>query len=239
MTNEPYTFLDPQDEKNLSLDTDRMKVGAFEAHLTPLSAADVKQLHELSVNVFWPHRDRDLALFLEVGSGYMARDQIGRPLGSAMYFPCGDDFAMIGMMMTAPRLQSRGTGRWLLHHVMRDCAARDLRLSATRSGYWLYESSGFLPVATIRRHQGIVRSVYRPDKIAGVTLRRGTLVDKAAIAALDRIGFGADRQTILDRLWEKSTSVVAKRAGSIVGYAFFRNFGRGTVIGPVVADSDE
>ena len=49
-----------------------------------------------------------------------------------MYFPMGEDFAMLGMMVTVPRLQARGAGKWLLQRVLADCAGRDLRLSATR-----------------------------------------------------------------------------------------------------------
>lgn len=218
-------------ESHLTLDN-------YQAHALRISAADRQLLHELTISVFWPHRDHDIDLFIALGQGYLAIDEIGRAMGSAMYFPMGDDFAMFGMMVTAPRLQTQGAGRWLLKRIMADCAGRDLRLSATRAAYWLYESEGFVPVNTIWQHQGIARDIHLPAAVPGIEVRPLDEADIPAILALDRPGYGADRSQILKVLLGLSEGRVALCGSEIVGYALMRPFGRGKVIGPVIAGDE-
>lgn len=226
-------FLDagPADETHLRID-------AYDATMQPIDASKRALLHELTVSVFWPHRDLDLDFFIGLGKGYVAIDEIGRAMGSAMYFTMGDDFAMFGMMVTAPRLQTFGAGSWLLRQIMRDCAGRDLRLSATRSGYRLYETAGFTPVATIWQRQGITRRIHLPEPLPGLTLRPMDPGDAQALRDLDRIAYGADRGYVIDALSAPSEVLVAERAGVPCGFAMARRFGKGTVIGPVVAEDD-
>ena len=224
--------LEPQaEESHLVLDN-------YQATVRRIRPDDNGLLHQLTVSVFWPHRDHDIDLLISLGQGYIAIDEIGRPMGSAMYFPMGDDFSMFGMMVTAPRLQTQGAGRWLLNQIMTDCAGRDLRLSATRAAYWLYESEGFVPVATIWQHQGIARGIHLRPPVAGVETRPLGEADMPALLALDRPAFGADRSEILTVLLGLSEGRVAVRDGKIVGYALMRQFGRGKVIGPVVTEDD-
>jgi GNAT superfamily N-acetyltransferase len=166
--------------------------GASEAHVLetyetrarPLTPHDVAALHELAVSVAWPHRARDVAFLIAVGKGFVACDEIGRAVGSAMYFPMGDDYATIGLMTTTPRLQFQGAGRWLLRKVMERCAGRDLRLNATRQAYRLYESAGFRPVRTIHLHQGIARHLAIPPIPQGAALREAGPEDFEVIAAV-------------------------------------------------------
>lgn len=214
----------------------RLSLDSYTATARLISSADRPLLHELTMGVFWPHRDHDLDLFLSLGQGYLAVDEIGRAMGSAMYFPFGDDFAMFGMMVTAPRLQEQGTGRWLLNRIMADCPGRDLRLSATRAAYRLYQGAGFVPVGTIWQHQGPARPIHLPSPVAGVETRAMAPGDRAAMLALDRPAYGADRTRMLDALLPLSQARVALRGGRVVGFALMRRFGRGKVIGPVVAE---
>ncbi|WP_106691407.1 GNAT family N-acetyltransferase [Paracoccus methylarcula] len=215
-----------------------MRVDNFDVQARRIAPEDRALLHELTVGVFWPHRAHDLDMFISLGEGYLATDEIGRALGSAMYFRAGDDFAMLGMMVTAPRLQTLGTGRWLLRRVMRDCEGCDLRLSATRQGYRLYESAGFTPLHTIRQHQGTVRGVAVPEPVPGMTIRTMTSVDVPVIRALDRHAYGAERRVTLDRMLDLSSGLVIETDGEIRGFAMLRKFGRGMVIGPLVAEDD-
>ncbi|WP_082899269.1 GNAT family N-acetyltransferase [Sulfitobacter sp. EhC04] len=216
----------------------RLKLDSYDADIRPLVAADRALLHELTVSVLWPHRALDLDMLLSLGKGYIAHDEIGRPLGSAMYFPAGDDFAMCGMMMTTPRLQTQGVGRRLLRRILADCKGRDLRLSATRSGYRLYRDAGFLTVGTIWQQQGIARLAHLPEAVPGLDVRPLAAADHGAVAALDTLAFGADRQSVKAAMLRESGGVVALRDGEVRGFALVRSFGKGVVIGPVVAEDD-
>jgi GNAT superfamily N-acetyltransferase len=218
---------------------DRLRVNSFGAVAHPIGPEDRALLHELTVGVFWSHRSRDLDLLIALGEGYLATDEIGRAMGSSMYYPAGSDFAMLGMMITAPRLQTLGTGRWLMRRVMADCTGRDLRLSATRSGYRLYESEGFVPLRTIWQHQGIARPIHTPDAVPGVSLRGLLRQDEAAVRTLDSGAFGATRTQVLDALLPISSGMVIERGGELIGFALAREFGRGVVIGPMLAEDAE
>ncbi len=217
---------------------DTLRIDAYEAEVVQITREDRALLHELTVSVFWPHRDSDLDLLMRLGEGYIALDEIGRPLGSAMHFPMGDDFAMLGMMVTPPRLQARGGGRFLLDRIMRDCEGRDLRLNATRAGYRLYLSAGFQQVKTVYQHQGLVSSLPEVDALPGVEIAPITGSDHTAVRDMDRQAFGADRRATMDALLEVSSGLVAMRAGRPCGYALMRRFGKGHVIGPLVAESE-
>lgn len=219
-------------------DDEKLMLKSYEAHIAPLDAGKRDLLHELTVSVFWPHRPFDLDLFMALGHGYLATDSIERPLGSAMGFKMEDDFAMIGMMTTTPRVQTQGVGRRLLRWVMRDCVGRDLRLSATRSGYRLYENAGFIPVNRIWQHQGVVRKFDAPAPLPGYVLRPMEDADLDALLALDRYAFGAGRREIITTLMMHSEGIVLEHAGEIKAFAMLRPFGKGMVIGPVIAEED-
>lgn len=217
---------------------DTLRIDSFEARMVQISAQSRALLHELTVSVLWPHREGDLDLLIRLGRGYVALDDIGRPLGSAMQFPMGADFAMLGMMVTPPRLQALGAGRALLGRVLQDCAGRDLRLNATRAGHRLYKSVGFVDVGTVWQHQGGVGAVPQVDPVSGVDLAVLTPSDSAAIAAMDARAFGARRAEVLEALAGVSTGLIATRAGQPCGFALMRRFGKGHVIGPLVADGE-
>ncbi|KFF49318.1 hypothetical protein GY26_08785 [Gammaproteobacteria bacterium MFB021] len=214
------------------------RVDAYLAEARPLDSGDLDHLHQLAVSVFWPHRARDLRLLMSLGQGYLALDEIERVLASGMYFEMGTDFAMIGMMMTAPRLQARGAGRWLLDRILADCAGRDLRLNATRQAYRLYASAGFVPVVTVHQRQGLVPEAGLPEISTVYPVRALQKNDLPALQALDRVAFGAERHAVLGALFAVSEGTLAVRDGAPVGFALIRDFGRGRVIGPVVAQDE-
>lgn len=203
-----------------------------------MTEADLPQAHQLSVEVGWPHRPDDWRFIFGLGEGYVACDEIGRALGSAMWWPFGENFATIGMVITSPRLQAQGAGRRLMGTIFARVGNRDLRLNATAEGYRLYRSLDFEPICRIFQHQG--RAIVPVDDIALQAqvrpLREG---DHGRIAELDRAAYGADRSRVIAALLERSTGVVFERSGEVVGFALARRFGRGTVIGPIVAEDDE
>ncbi|WEX79167.1 GNAT family N-acetyltransferase [Sinorhizobium numidicum] len=203
-----------------------------------INNADIEQLHALSIAVGWPHRAEDWQFAREVGKGIVALDEIGRIQGSAMWFPYGAHFATIGLVITTPRLQANGAGQWLMGHVLDRVAGRNLGLNATRAARRLYRSLNFVTEALVSQCQG--ESTIPPDveSSPGTVLRALALTDLEPIAELDRVAFGADRKVLLARLLACSKGVGLIRDGKIEAFSLCRRFGRGHVVGPVVAGKD-
>jgi hypothetical protein len=65
------------------------------------------------------------------------------------------------------------------------------------------------------------------------------VADHAAIHRLDSGAMGIARPDVLERLLAVSTGSVVERDGQVTGFALCRKFGRGHVLGPVVAETEE
>ena len=214
-------------------------VDTFELTTADIRDADLSQLHALSIAVGWPHRAEDWQFLLDIGHGLVAVDEIGRLMGSAMWFPQADGFATIGMVITSPRLQANGTGHWLMESILAACEGRNLRLSATRAARRLYTSLDFKPDRTIYQCQGEARIIGEaPDIGARTELRTLTRDDLDAIVALDAEGFGVTRRDVIERLHGQAEAVGLFRDGALVAFSLCRPFGRGHVVGPIVAATD-
>lgn len=223
----------PAAHKNLATPTKLLE--SYELAAAPMDLADIPKLHELSIGVGWPHRPEDWALALSLGTGIVARDEIGRIVGSAMWFPLSEQHVAIGMVITSPRLQEHGAGRWLMGHILDQVGAKGKVLNATRAAYRLYISLGFMPLSPSFQHNGIVTSVLPgPHPVRAL---RGE--DHDALHALDSVAMGVARPDVLERLLAVSSGVVLERHGQVTGFALCRKFGRGHVVGPVVAETEE
>ncbi|PWC77407.1 GNAT family N-acetyltransferase [Azospirillum sp. TSH64] len=214
-----------------------LTVDAFDMRVADIADIDLERLHALSISVGWPHRAEDWQFVREVGHGFVALDEIDRVLASAMWFPHGDDFATIGMVMTSPRLQALGVGDWLMKRVLSASAGRTYRLNATRAALALYRSLGFIGHRTVFQCQGEAR---RSEHVAPAqAVRRLEAADLAAVTALDERAFGLSRAGLMARLFEQSVGYGLDRDGVLVAFALCRPFGRGHVVGPAVAGTDE
>lgn len=211
----------------------------FELVAQDIADVDVKLLHALSLAVGWSYRAKDWDLMRRVGRGIVAVDGIGRVFGSAMWFPQGDDFATIGLVITTPRIQAQGGGRWLMEQVFEQCGDCNLALNATRAADHLYASLGFTKEAIVYMRQGTV-----PPPLPATPALDGELVALAAngvveLADLDTGAFGSNRGKVLAVLAEDAAICALRRGGGIVGYSMCREFGRGHVVGPVIAQNDQ
>jgi GNAT superfamily N-acetyltransferase len=216
-----------------------MLLDAFEVTIVGIDSIDPAQLQALSIGVGWPHRGEDWEFLCSVGQGIAAVDKIGRVVGSAMWFPYNERFATIGMVITTPRLQAQGAGRWLMENVLQQVDGRALGLNATAEALRLYVSLGFTINQAMYQRQGIAASPPDAALPAGVTLRAFGTGDLADIIALDKRAFDSDRSMLMKRLAEVSTGQVLEREGRIQAFSLCRAFGRGHVVGPIVARSDE
>jgi GNAT superfamily N-acetyltransferase len=217
-----------------------LTIDAFEARAVDIDTVELDQLHALSIGVGWPHRAEDRQSLRDVGHGIVAHDEIGRVLGSAMWFPHGRDFSTVGMVITSPRLQALGTAQWLMKRVFSECKGRNLRLNATRAAHKLYLSLGFRAESTVFQRQAEARrSDAMPNRPDGAELRRLDDADLAAVAELDAQAFGTLRVGLLTALLHQSVGFGLYRRGRPEAFALCRPFGRGHVVGPVVASNDK
>ena len=160
---------------------------------------------------------------LELGRGVAWREA-GKLLGTAVLFPVDSGHATIGLVQVAPSLQGRGIGRRLMEAAIALGEGRNLRLHATAAGQGLYAKLGFEAGGIVQQWQGVTTHAGSPPQPA----------PWGDIVALDRTATGLDREALLRTLFAAGTAQIDDAGG----YAIRRLFGRGVVIGPVVAGGE-
>lgn len=197
-----------------------------EKHLTATQA--------LSTAVKWPHRREDWNFVLTLGRGLAAVD--GDSLvGTIIWWPFGERYATLGMVIVSPSMQGRGLGRLLMEAALREAGGRTMFLNATEQGLPLYEKLGFKPIGAVRQHQAVNAVPATVPLPEGASLRSMDEEDLDAVIALDEQAAGFRRAGMLRALKESGKGFLLEQDGEIVAWSFFRRFGRGYVIGPVGA----
>ncbi len=202
--------------------------------LRGMESDDLARAHALSRALQWPHRAEDWDFLLQRGWGVVA-ERDGEVVGTAMAWPFGPKAATLGMVIVAREAQGMGVGRRLMQAVLDGLGDRTVMLHATAEGLPLYRTLGFEPAGTILQHQGAAFSVPLPELLPDERVRPLGASDTDTIVDLDRRATGMDRGELLQVLAEQSQGVVLTRGHEPVGFALFRRFGRGYVVGPTVA----
>lgn len=180
----------------------------------------------LSQELNWPHRTEDWALTLSVSQGVVALN--GEVVvGTALCSTFGA-VALLNMIIVDARMRGLGLGRTLMTKAMALADERELRLVATAEGIPLYEKLGFVANGRIRQHQGVA-GAGTPER----PVRLGSVADVDRLAAMDYAASGLRRAALLRRIAECGEVLLAED-----GFALLRAFGRGRVVGPVVAKDD-
>jgi predicted N-acetyltransferase YhbS len=201
--------------------------------LRPMTGPDIGTATALSREQAWPHREEDWALFLEAGEGIVA-EQAGRVLGTVMAWRYGEDFATVGMVIVASDVQGQGLGRKLMEAMLDRLAGRTVVLNATAAGLPLYEKLGFVETGVIHQHQAIAPGVAVAEGISGGRVRTMNRSDDGLGDLYSRAS-GLDRTALFETLAANAHTVVLTRDHQTVGFAQVRRFGRGWLVGPVVA----
>lgn len=216
----------------------KVRSARAETTLRPMQAADVAAMHRLAGQMSWPHRLEDCRQLFALGAGTIAVDRTGRTIGAGLRWSF-DEVGTIGLVLVDPDRQGRGVGRAVMNALIDDLGSRPLMLNATAEGLPLYEKLGFASTGLVRQHQGRLTAERALPPAPDVPLRRGAPADCAAMCALDAAVFGADRSVLIRRLVAGGDAWLVDRAGRPAGFAILRPFGRGTIIGPIVAPSED
>jgi GNAT superfamily N-acetyltransferase len=210
------------------------RVRRGEVKLVPFTRAHLPGGLKLSQEMGWPYRLEDWEVALELGQGF-ALESSGEVIGTAMWWPYGEAHASAGMIIVAKAAQGRGHGALLMDALLAAAHSRAITLNSTAEGFALYERRGFATVGTIQQHQGVPTQQHQA--LPASLVRAMTAADAEAVARLDREATGWTRPQTLRKLAQIAQGHVLLRDGAPRGYAFCRLFGRGHVIGPVVAES--
>lgn len=187
----------------------------------------------LSQQAGWPHHREDWAFVLALSNGVVGLED-GRVVGTAMSTPLGDDVATVNMVIVDEAMRGRGLGRKLMQAALDAASGRTCLLVATKDGLPLYEKLGFVANGEIIQHQGLAVKVDAPDSISWANND-----EFPRLVEMDRLATGQNRTNILQLLNESAQFAVIRKDDEVEAFAGIRSFGRGLVIGPVVAKNGD
>ena len=208
--------------------------------LRRLEERDLSGTLRLSQAERWSHRLEDWQFHFRLGRGWVACDDDGKVLGTASWWAYGEQFGTVGLVLVDQAHQGQGIGRQLMNVVMSDAAPRVLQLVATKAGLTLYQRCGFREHHGIRQHQGTATQIPAFAPLRDTVLRAVSPADLEAVCDLDAAAFGANRRQLVSAVFNDGSGggVLARRNGRTAGFALVRQAGRGTTIGPVVAEDE-
>jgi GNAT superfamily N-acetyltransferase len=205
--------------------------------MAPLETADLANATALSAALNWPYRLEDWAFAHALGEGLALHDG-DRLIGTALRWNYGPDFATVGMIIVDGVYRGQGLGARLVDALLAGAGQRSIILNATPDGLELYRRRGFVAFGRTCQHQGIAAPASGAGDAGAVRPARAD--DWPAIIALDEAASGMPRNRLMAALaGTGSTVVLAGEDGSVKGYAVCREFGRGLVVGPVVAPGQQ
>lgn len=200
---------------------------------TKLGKADLAEATGLSAALGWPYRLEDWAFAHGLGEGLALRHD-KRLIGTAMGWNYGPAFATVGMIIVDADYRGQGLGARLVDALLAGAGERSVILNATPDGLELYRRRGFTTYGLTCQHQGIARPVTSGQ--AELRIERATAADWPNLAEIDRQASGMPRERLLAALAGCGRASILRGAnGAVQGYAVCREFGRGHVVGPVVA----
>ena len=203
--------------------------------LRAMSAPDLAPAHALSADLRWPHRLADWEQAFRHAEGVVA-ERDGQVVGTALRWRWGERHATIGLVIVAPACRGRRIGHRLMSAVLEGLESHTVLLHATPDGRGLYERLGFARIGELRQHQGMALPAPLVALDAGWRLRPAGTSDLAALTALDSAARGMPRDALMAELFAAAEArVVLDHQGQPRGFGLLRRFGRGHVIGPVVA----
>ncbi|GAA4228974.1 GNAT superfamily N-acetyltransferase [Sagittula marina] len=190
--------------------------------LVPFAEAHLPEAQGQSQAVQWPHRIEDWKLHLAISQGVAAVAD-GRVMGTALCSLFGP-VAAVNMIIADAAMRGRGLGRRLMEHVITLARDREMRLVAPQDGLPLYRKLGFEDCGHVVQLQGTACAATPelPVTFAPANLHK--------LAEMDTEASGMARGPLLSRIADSGETLTTTG-----GFAILRRFGKGHVLGPVVA----
>ncbi|ETA49382.1 GNAT family N-acetyltransferase [Ponticoccus alexandrii] len=195
---------------------------AAAVEIVAFTPAHLEGAQALSTAVGWAHRVEDWALNLSVSRGVIGLAE-GRVVATALCSLHGP-VATLNMIIVDDSMRGRGLGRKVMEAAMAQAEDREMRLVATPEGMPLYRKLGFVESGRIIQMGGTARAA-TPE----CDVQVGP-ADPQRLAEMDFTASGMERGALLARVAEAGETLTAEG-----GFAMLRQFGRGHVLGPVVA----
>lgn len=197
----------------------------------------IEQARSLSATAGWPHRREDWLFMLDLGTGFAACDG-GELVGTAMTWSFGQALSTLGMVLVAPGMKGRGIGRKLVSTALAEIKTPTIALNATKEGIPLYRSLGFRSTESVFQCQGEATAMSQTLSFETRNVRPSAVNDLSAIKSLDWAATGVEREAIIESLYAIGDCAVLTENEVTIGFSIRRPFGRGYVIGPIVAPDD-
>ena len=216
--------------------------------LDTLSAADTHACWQLSQALRWPHREADWQQFISWAKAHGAALAVradGRLIGCGLAWHWGQEQGSIGMVIVDDAWQRRGIGKRLFKGLLQALEGRDVMLQATAQGKPLYESLGFAAIGHARQFHGHWQPPAEAGPSSSIAADELTRLmqpqDVPALLAYDQRERGLARPALLQALLaqmdaDERCAVSVDAHGHLCGYGILRRFGRGWVVGPLLAD---
>ena len=157
----------------------------------------------------------------------------GRRSGMCVATPY-QSFGFIGELIVVEAQRGRGVGRQLLEHAiahLRERGATAIFLDGVLKAVPLYERAGFRKLCRSWRFNGNIPNAAYPGT------RPMRAADLDAVAALDRVAFGADRSFFLERRLAQNPDLclVLEDQSGMRGFIMGRRAGESVSAGPWIA----
>lgn len=209
----------------------------------PLENRHLDQAVKLSNTVGWPHRHDDWQRLLAIGKGIAAVDSDSL-VATGMHWSFDIRLATLGLVIVSPAYKRLGLGRRMMEALLDAIPATRIELHATQAGAGLYRSLGFKETAWVHQCQGWINESavgHAPSPVPPHTLLRDfRATDYEALIDLDEQAIGSPRRALLFSLLTQGEALVLEQNdGQLCGAAICREFGRGYVIGPVMANGHD
>ncbi|WP_349607179.1 MULTISPECIES: GNAT family N-acetyltransferase [Cupriavidus] len=200
-----------------------------------MAQSDLPVALSLSEDVRWPHRPSDWKMLFQMGEGRVA-EVGGAVVGVGMRWLWDERGASVGLLIVAPAFRERGIGSVLLEALCAGLDGRTVLLHAPGKLHRFYVRMGFERIGEVHQYEGKALPAPLMALPEGCRLRPGGRNDLQLLVGMEQGARGVARPSLIQTWLRQSIgTVVLDSPDGPRGFAILRRFGRGAMVGPVVA----